>query len=228
MSHYAVAVFHREDQDIDELLAPYSENIEVEPYIYFTYKQAVEYAREHYANAKSKTERECWQLVADEFGNHTDEQFNILSTYNPKSKWDWYCIGGRFYDILLSKDGDEAVELPVSEIDFSPNKTDYENALEFWDKSVEGNDPGMFSIYKPEYYKQRYGDRETYAKAMAAFTTFAVVTPDGEWHEQGQMGWFGMSDETDEQAREWNDKYKEKFIDTADPSWILTIVDCHI
>ena len=38
MSHYAVAVIHKDTQDIDELLAPYDENIQVAPYIlYSTY-----------------------------------------------------------------------------------------------------------------------------------------------------------------------------------------------
>ena len=32
MSHYAVAVIHKDTQDIDELLAPYDENITVAPY----------------------------------------------------------------------------------------------------------------------------------------------------------------------------------------------------
>ena len=29
------------------------------------------------------------------------------------------------------------------------------------------------------------------------------MTPDGEWHEQGEMGWWGLSSETDEEALGW-------------------------
>jgi hypothetical protein len=39
------------------------------------------------------------------------------------------------------------------------------------------------------------------------------------------MGWWGIS--SNEEA-DWDKKYKERFIDTANPAWILTIVDCHI
>ena len=53
------------------------------------------------------------------------------------------------------------------------------------------------------------------------FSTYAILTPDGEWHEQENTGLFS-SDE------EWNKHYKERFIDTAAPDLMLTIVDCHI
>ena len=36
MSHFPVSVIHRADQDVEALLAPYNENIEVEPYIEYT------------------------------------------------------------------------------------------------------------------------------------------------------------------------------------------------
>ena len=57
------------------------------------------------------------------------------------------------------------------------------------------------------------------------FTTFAVVLPNGRWYEEGEMGWFAMVSDED---KDWSARYKERFLDTADPNWILTIVDCHI
>ena len=59
MSHYTVAVFHRADQDIENLLAPYDENKAVEPYISFTRQEAIDYARKHY-KAEGKSDEECW------------------------------------------------------------------------------------------------------------------------------------------------------------------------
>lgn len=60
------------------------------------------------------------------------------------------------------------------------------------------------------------------------FSTYAVVTPDGEWHEPGKMGWWGISSATPEEEAEFENNYEEKFIRTANPEWRLTIVDCHI
>ena len=46
-----------------------------------------------------------------------DADGNAYSTYNPDSKWDWYSIGGRFSDMLLSIDSDTwADELPAPDI----------------------------------------------------------------------------------------------------------------
>ncbi len=73
--------------------------------------------------------------------------------------------------------------------------------------------------------------KETYLERMkkcSRFYTFAVITPDGTWHEMGQMGWFGMSSETAEEKEQWIENYKKRFIDAADPNWWLVIVDCHI
>ena len=57
MSHYLVRVVVNDISEVDDILAPYDEALEVEPY-------------------------------TDENGETT--------TYNPNSKWDWYCIGGRW------------------------------------------------------------------------------------------------------------------------------------
>ena len=228
MSHFVVAVFHREDQDVDELLMPYDENLEVEPYVLYTKEEAIDFAKSNY-NLEGKTDEECWEFMTDGF--KTDDEGNIYSSYNPNAKWDYYCVGGRWSGMLKTKNG-EADEARVKDIDFTPNQKSYERALRFWDVIVEGKpkkeDENFFTIYKPEYYADIYGDRETYAKAISSFQTFAVILPDGTWLEEGHMGCFGISSSTSDDVREWSANYKKNFIDTADPEWILSIVDCHI
>jgi len=229
MSHYTVAVFSRPGQDIDELLAPFDENIEVEPYISFTRHEAIEYAKLHF-NTDGKTDDECWQMTAGD--SATDANGNIMSTYNPKSKWDWYVIGGRFSDKLKLKNGQVADAARVGDLVFESDAKAYEGALRFWDVVVEHEqqEPGeeYYALYNGEFYRERYKTRESYAKCMSSFATYAVVTPDGEWHAPGDMGWFGVSSETHDAALDWYEHYQERFIDAADPDWILTIVDCHI
>ena len=36
-----------------------------------------------------------------------DENDNLISHYNPDSRWDWYSIGGRWSGFLPLKDRDE-------------------------------------------------------------------------------------------------------------------------
>ena len=233
MSHFTVAVLHRPDQDVETLLAPYDESLRVEKYIEFTRQEAIDHVRKHYAKMADKTDDECWHYLADDAGEGmTDEEGNIYSTYNPKSKWDWWSEGGRWSGMLKLKDGGTADTARIGDIDFTPEEAEYKRALRFWDVIVEHKPqhPGedFFSIYRDEYYRQYYGDRETYARTMAAFSTYAVVTPDGEWHQKGQMGWWGMSSETPDEAKSWEADYMKRFIETADPELILTVVDCHI
>ena len=57
-------------------------------------------------------------------------------------------------------------------------------------------------------------------------TTWAVLTPDGIWHEPGQMGWFGISS-NEMNEDEWDAKFRE-YLKTLDKDIILTLVDCHI
>lgn len=241
MSHFNVAVIHREDQSIDELLEPYDENIEVEPYIDYTKQMAIEHARRNYAGhtdalPADATDEQCWKYMAEDYeADRIDGDGNLYTTYNPKSKWDWWTIGGRWSGLIKTKDGDTVDECRIGEMDLTPNQDVYNHALRFWDVYVDKKPlkPGETeeqynTFYRESYFKDRYLDCETYAKCQASFMTRAVVTPDGEWHEAGEMGWFGCSSETDEEWRGWAKNYQKTYIESADPDLIITIVDCHI
>ena len=84
------------------------------------------------------------------------------------------------------------------------------------------------SSYHKEFLKQKYPTEEDYKESFTRFSTYAVLTPDGEWYEPGVMGWWGISSATPEQESEFEKNYEEKFLRTANPEWTLTIVDCHI
>lgn len=48
MSHYSVAVFSKENgYDVDELLAPYDENIVVDRYVFYTKDELIKGERPH-------------------------------------------------------------------------------------------------------------------------------------------------------------------------------------
>ena len=109
MSHYAVLVLHKEDQNIDTLLAPYNENLKVETYLKLTNNEVITKAREEYDDNYS--EKELIKSYAEDYGYIVLDD-GLYSTYNPNSKWDWYLIGGRFSDGLeLTDEGiDEAIQ----------------------------------------------------------------------------------------------------------------------
>ena len=232
MSHFSVLVFTEDDGlSIDELLEPYYEGNTRAPYIEYTKQEAIDYVRKNYSDFNNKSDEECWEFMSGGF--ITDKQGNLYSTANPDAKWDWYEEGGRWKDFLRLKDGTRASSAKLKDIDFSPDPEEYAKALHYWSLVVENQplEPGEempFSFYKPEYYKEFYGDCESYAKRQAGFHTFAVITPNGIWYEKGCCVWWGNSDESPEQAQEWEENFVKNFIEGEDGDTVATIIDCHI
>lgn len=148
--------------------------------------------------------------------------------------------GGRRDSLVMSASGTKPGRCNAARIkhlDFSPDKKVYDSRLKFWDMYVTGElkpetedeeEEVKWAHYKPEYYIERFGTRENFADLESRFGTWAVLTPDGIWHQKGNMGWWACSDETHDEATAWATKYKEAFIDTADPEWVAVLVDCHI
>lgn len=186
----------------------------------------------------------------------------LLSSYNPDSKWDWYQVGGRYAGRIVVREGVEiddpsfswgwdadSIEKVISEgnrtdsaykkdIDFSKmHRTEekYNDAIRYWELVVEGDTPNnkdeediiKWSFYKPEYFINRYKNKETYAECTSSFSMWAVVK-DGVWYEKGEMGWWAMSNETDDEAVDWEMNFFDRFIKELPDDTLITVVDCHI
>lgn len=92
MSHFTVAVITAKKENLEEMLAPYDENLEVEPYIERTKKEIIEKERKwkedffkeqkegkklsdwqlEYINAE--TDEELYQAEMDEYEQHDEER----------------------------------------------------------------------------------------------------------------------------------------------------------
>lgn len=116
----------------------------------------------------------------------------VQTDYNPDSKWDWWVIGGR------------------------------------WDGSIQGLNLNKGASWERVFSEEARRLNNNIRKIDDAFlkelrshpqelTPFAVLTPDGDWHEKGEMGWFAMvSNEKDkgswvEEVVELLAKYKESW-----------------
>ena len=261
MSHYKVLVLT--DKEIDEdtlydLLAPYDENLEVPEYVSKTKKELAEYYKDFLQSwyeeclknddSKIKVQANEIKKKLDSFtdddsiikmykedypDDRFDEDDNLLSTYNPNSKYDWYDIGGRFSDSFRLKDGSTADQAYAKDIDFEIDSKEYREHLRWWELAIEeqeskDGEEAPFVFYRKEYYLERYKDKETYANIMSRPTFYAVVTKDG-WYSKGDMGWFCASSETAEESLDWDLNFFERYIQPAiDNNDYLTVVDCHI
>lgn len=237
MSHFTVAVFTEENQTVEELLEPFYEGLEVEPYVSKTKEEVLKEIQE-YCDKDEKLKKEYLKLSDKEKMNRWngydefDEDGNPLSTYNPDSKWDWYVVGGRWSGLLKTKDGRRVDSCLLKDLDLSIDKNVYDQHIRFWELVVEEQplkegEEKPFNFYKKEYYLERYGTKEKYARIESQLSTYAILTPDGEWYEPGEMGWFGMSGASIEDEISWDENY-QNILESMDKDLRITIVDCHI
>jgi hypothetical protein len=126
MSHFTVLVI---GEDVEGQLAPFDENLEVNPYVIHNKRNAAkELAAEvqkyyEYTHGKNKknynqvsckeqlkkyqkmTPEEYWQQLVKYEDKDNVRNGCIYSTYNPQSKWDWYSMGGRWMGFFKAKIG---------------------------------------------------------------------------------------------------------------------------
>lgn len=246
MSHSTVLVVLDgaiDEITIDEALAaalePFDENRETEEYIRKTRAQLIEDQRAEYTayrdsglyaeylkdpaayREKVGHNPEHFKYVSETFPNEIlpildddvalyekateyshdelDDEGNLLSTYNQLSKWDWYSIGGRWAGSVLNA----TTTIHHPEQVMSPKWTQ-----PAWDELSGGVDV----IRKRDLLQRR--------------STFAFLDRDGQWHEKGRMGWFGMvADEQEQQV--WDDQLTA-LVDKVEADDWLVVVDVHI
>lgn len=265
--HYTVLVLRKANNNkcLGEILAPYDENLEVEPYIDMTYDIVAELGKEHLSknddikiiDINQWRKKDFYNYYRNEFlsGCDTDENGNILSTYNPESKYDWYQVGGRFSGLLkIKKDAiykysinEDSEDLYVDkalkgDIDWdslttlSAKNPEKEYYTKFWKYYVEGQEPPeedaeivkkiFANTYYPNTYYLKYRTLENYLKIIGSFCTHSVVTDDGRWHEEGQNLWLSSSESKEED--DWAINFYDRFIKDLPDDTELIVVDCHI
>jgi hypothetical protein len=205
MSHFFTLVIPG-DKTVEELLEPYDENIEVEEY-----------------------DRPCWcvgrlalkavrEQIDLEMGDLDQARymFNKRHLVPNQDLWEEevYLPRNRREKELLSARTD--VESPDKDCGechgLGTNRSTY-NPKSKWDWWEEG---GRWSDFIP-------ADGEATASLFLGEPPFAIVTPDGEWHEKGHMGcWAMVSDEKDD----WPDVARSILKQYADQHAV--VCDLHI
>jgi hypothetical protein len=103
-----------------------------------------------------------------------------------------------------------------------------QDAIESWtefeaDENAKDNPATMY--FKYGINKGETRDDYLHRRTSSAGITHAVIK-DGQWYEQGEMGWFGcVSDEKENDV--WNSEFA-KLIESLPADTLITIVDCHI
>lgn len=244
MSHFTVLVVDTENQkSVDDWMEPFYEGLEKDRISDWGVQDTLKYLKDHNVDFPydyvNETNLEEYLAVVKNEGfdiSEHDNEGNLYYFGNKDAKWDWYQIGGRWSNMLKKLDGTRCDECEVKDLDLSLDTELYNKAKRFWEVVVD-NQPltdverpsDFFTMYKPEYYTEMYGDRDNFAKSYASFNTFAMLL-DGEWYEQGKMGWFAISDTTSESLEKFTDFMDKTLreLKKTHPHATVTLVDCHI
>ncbi len=157
-----------------------------------------------FAAEKHALENHPLKLAADKNCDECSGTGKHMSDRNPEGYWDWYQIGGRWTGALNPE--------------YKPEK-DPANKELGPDGKLTTKWPTSWAKYDGDVQRVGIASADTLSKAF-----FAVVTPDGKWHTQGKMGWFGTSTNnmTDEQ---WL-AHLEQLV-TEHLGETCVVVDCH-
>ena len=217
MTHFTVGIIVPADkrpaiQDfIAGQMAPYDENSSFEPYVCYSVEQA-----------KAEIDRDIARL--ERIIKREDPQYNLdkcreiltgLRSTTPEQHYREYVQCHKQFN---------AQGEPLSTS--NPNsKWDWYVIGGRWDGWVTGNEQSSNHGYNfgPQHQTLANNMATTEDALARDVIPHAIITPDGEWHERGQMGWFATliteNEDWDAQAREILARY---------PGDHLVIVDAHI
>lgn len=153
------------------------------------------------------------------------------------TRWDWYQIGGRWTGALDPSYNPETDSVNVEtcpQCGGTGHRDDFlgQRARER-DSSYTCNGCGGEGsrVKWPTQWKRFKGDMRPANEVPVDFTPYALVTPDGRWHERARMGWFGVTienedGEEEQPIEEWKTTVQALLGEHIDT--IAVVVDCHV
>ena len=176
MTHFTVGIivpsheFSKLQAFIAEQMAPYDESLEVDPYVCYSLEQA----QEDLTRDITRFERIIQRKDASYNLEKCQEHLEKLRVTTPDEK---YCENVEYHEHFNSKGEPTSTYNPDS-------KWDWYVIGGRWDGWINDRDISNNSV--------SHNIATTEAALERNRIPHAIITPDGEWHEQGQMGWFGI------------------------------------
>jgi hypothetical protein len=167
MSHFTVLVV---GEDPEKQLAPYDENMQVPEYVREEVNEEEKQRfLKYYVEDKKKigadvSFEEAYTLCGEDWNNSSwrkdeDGVWKEYTTYNPKSKWDWYSLGGRWTGyfklkpllLIGGENGFGSGEIATLKKLYDTNKTKFARLLKKYkgkeDEILALVDPGANPVY---------------------------------------------------------------------------------
>ncbi len=207
MTHFTVGIIVPEDRlphthdFVTDQMTPYDENLRVDPYVCYSVEQA-----------RSEIERDLQRL--ERIIERQDSEYNLdkcrelvarLRTTTPEQKYREY-LG--FHESFNARGEPISTSNPAG-------KWDWYTIGGRWDGWINGI----------KSTRGRVADNlaPTEQALERGVIPHAIITPDGQWQERGQMGWWAILITENER---WDAKARELL--ASHPGHHVLIVDAHI
>ena len=139
-------------------------------------RKHLDYIKNEFPKRLNWTDEECYEEQKQWYEEYNiDEDGNLMSTYNPNSKWDWYQVGGRWNGNLITKEGNNTNEDFVNQIDWE--KTMVPFAFVTPDgKWYERGEMGWWAVVSNEKTEENWN--EEFRKAVEKYGDATVTVVD--------------------------------------------------
>lgn len=213
MSHFVGLCFGNE---YDLYLESYDESLEVDEYVVYTKEEAIKAAKEQHIK---DYEHALYLLKTSNLSSETSDYYNKVIAKGP---------------LLTEEQAWKEIKNWGYRIDENKNILSSYNQNAKWDWYCIGGRWSGFLYLKD---KDDDGNRITTNQALIEEVDwdymfeqnkipFCCVTSDGDWHEKGEMGWWGMTrNELDIDT--WTEEFKRQ-LKLEDKECLVTVIDFHI
>lgn len=133
-----------------------------------------------------------------------DPDGNTWSTYNPRSKWDWWRLGGRWPNSLVLAEGAHG-----------------QNGEPSWVFELASAEDAAAALPRPGVADAALASDVDWPNTEP---TFALLDAAGEWHERGRMGWFGI---VHAPVDDWEPQWRA-LVESIPANHTVAVVDVHI
>ena len=246
MTHFGVMVIG--DEDINDVMEPFSENLDVEPYRKEVDQDSIDRAVEHYKIKRTVRElKKIWKDWDGRTLHHDDEGYYVMSTYNPRSKYDYFRVlettslgemnmsGGRIFAAKQASDEYDKYLAIVAEHGPIPpipdNMGDRNVHRAYWEHQtlVAMVEARLLSGWNPSPPNDEFGvTKEEYIKNRENWAELPYATLyKGEWIEPGKVLYWGMSTDGHKERVAYAQRVRD-ILDSLPPETKIRHLDCHI
>lgn len=160
--------------ELDNAMEGFSEHLEVEPYLHMTRAEMM--AEEGFTEWWHKQESMDYATAVQEWDGHdVDAGGDVMSTFNPDARWDWWVVGGRWGSEWTLREG-----APDGPLTTEPSSFGYSDRR---DENPLATDCARWRDLIPESITPPY----------------SWLDLDGEWHTK----WLGSDGSGSQNVKDW-------------------------